>query len=109
MITLEFDDLPICTDGVWLAGTALIGEVDLEYDAYCRQPVINEIRLAADALGKPDLVLKRHNALPLFWDLSISILEHMAPTIEQRNPYRSSPYEYDRYENEHRLRLHEVI
>jgi hypothetical protein len=101
MITLEFDDLPLLVDGVWLAGTSFIGQVDIEYDS-SGYPWIEEIRVAAAEAGKPDLVLARHatkhNAIDLFYLLKNSILEHMAAEIEQ-----AGPREKLSYADEHRL------
>ena len=107
MITLEFDDLPLCVDGIWLGGTAFIGQVDLEYDS-SGYPWIEQIRLAAAEAGKPDLVLSRHatkaNAQDLFWLLKNSIEQHMAAEIE-----KNGPKEKLSYADEHRLKKRDVL
>ena len=107
MITLEFDDLPLLVDGIWIAGTSFVGQVDIEYDS-SGYPWVEEIRLAASEKGRPDLVLSRHatkhNAQDMFWLLRNSILEHMAAEIE-----RHGPREKLSYADEHRLRQHEVL
>lgn len=105
MITLEFDDLPLWSDGVWIAGTHMIGEVDIDYDVISGH-CIETIRLAADAQGKPDLVLTRVNAKPLFWDVAASINMVMEDEIKRNNPYWPKPYDEN---DEHRLRQHELL
>ena len=102
MITLEFDDLPLMIDGRNLAGTALIGSVGVDYDVTGDGWLIEEILLCAAAKGKPDLVLQRHKATPLFWDLCASIEDHLAPQLEAQVPRQQS------YADEHRLRQHEL-
>jgi len=103
MMTFEFDNLPFRVGGRNLAGTALIGSCEVDFDVTGDGWLIEEIRIAAAAKGKPDLVLYRRHEDPLFYLLEASIEDHLAAQLEAQVPRQQS------YADEHKLRTYEVI
>ena len=59
MMTFEFDDLPLRIGGRNLAGTALIGSCEVDFDVTGDGWLIEQITIAGAAKGKPDLVALR--------------------------------------------------
>jgi len=102
MMTFEFDDLPLRIGGRNLAGTALIGSCEVDFDVTGDGWLIEQITIAAAAKYMPDLVLYRRHEDPLFFLLEASIEDHMAAQLEAQVPRQQS------YADEHRLRQHEL-
>lgn len=104
--TVEFDDAPLKVSGVAIGGCDLIGSAEIDTAG----KVLSIQLTPASAYDVEIEIFPGHR---MFTDLAASIKDHCAEQIEawliELEPYEMDYAGSQSYDDEHRLRVHEVL